>query len=71
MSTGMRLLLNAVWSLGLSALIVHAFGCVRSITVCTTYDHQLGRENENRYARDSAGASVCADVSPPGAPVRK
>lgn len=41
-------------------------GCVRNVTVCATYDRRLGAERADRYARDSAGASVCADVAPPG-----
>lgn len=40
-------------------------GCVRSVTVCTTYDRRLGTETPDRYARDNAGASVCADLTPP------
>ena len=40
-------------------------GCVTRVQVCTSYDHRLGNERPDRYARGSAGASVCADVEPP------
>lgn len=52
----------AVW-IGLIALTALT-GCVRNVTVCATYDRRLGSESPERYARDSAGASVCADVAP-------
>jgi hypothetical protein len=42
-------------------------GCVRSVTVCTTYEHRLGHETPDKYARGSTGASVCAYLTPPGA----
>jgi hypothetical protein len=41
-------------------------GCVTRVTVCSTYDQRLGRETPDRYGRSSAGASVCAEVTPPG-----
>lgn len=46
----------------LGALLV---GCVTRVTVCATYDHRLGRETPERYAKDSIGTSVCADAEPP------
>lgn len=36
-------------------------GCVTRVQVCTSYDRRLGHERE-QLARDSAGASVCADL---------
>lgn len=41
-------------------------GCVRSVTVCTTFDHSLGRADPNSgLARNNAGASVCTEMGPP------
>ncbi len=48
------------------SVIVVLPGCVRSVTVCATVDHGLQRSTYERPARDSAGASVCAEVVPPG-----
>ena len=45
------------------ALALLALGaCVTRVQVCASYDRRLGQERAERYARDSAGASVCADV---------
>jgi hypothetical protein len=41
-------------------------GCVRSVTVCTQYDRRLGAD-QNGWQRDGMSASVCAEVTPPGA----
>lgn len=49
----------AVVALGL------ALGCVRSVTVCATYDRQLQRpDSTTGLSRDAAGASVCAEAGP-------
>jgi hypothetical protein len=39
--------------------------CVRSVTVCGTYDRALQRPDPSTYVqRDSAGASVCVETGP-------
>jgi hypothetical protein len=42
-----------------------ALSCVRTVTVCGTYDRALQRPDPNTYVqRDSAGASVCVEAGP-------
>jgi hypothetical protein len=55
---GLALLIGALLIFGVLSLA----GCVTRVQVCGSYDRRLGRENESRYARDSAGGSVCADL---------
>lgn len=54
--------MNAAIVMMLSAALLVELGCVTRVQVCTTYDRRIGRERPGEYARDGAGASVCADV---------
>lgn len=59
--------LATVW-LCLLVLVFVLAGCVRSITTCVTYDRALRRPDPNTgVSRDSVGASVCTEITPPGA----
>lgn len=48
----------------LIALAILSLACVRRGTVCLTAEH--GRVDPNWSRSTTAGASVCAEVAPPG-----
>ena len=54
------------WVLWIWFMLWLCCGCVRGVQVCATYDRRLGAESADRFARHNAGASVCADMTPPG-----
>ncbi len=49
----------------LVAVALMCAGCVKSVTTCVTYDHNIGRADPNSgIARNAAGASVCVEHGP-------
>jgi hypothetical protein len=57
--------LVCLWLFAFLVGLVGQSGCVRSVTVCTTFDHSLGRADPNSgLPRNNAGASVCTEMGP-------